>query len=451
MKKCFITLTIAVLLIELSAFAIRLFVLDRYEQSVAPDLTKRRIICIGESTTADGYPRQLQHILDNKHANKYQVVNLAMPGVTTDYFRDSIDQIIDDYNPDLIIGMLGINDEFRLSQFISKQNRKWHEKSFIVKASYYLQDLLKPWEAKIKLAYNNLFYSLKILTGPITPTHASSKTTEQLLHEYDQYLKEVPFDRERRFERLALLIEHSSNAIDNDPIAEKYHSQLERDTLLFDTLGGDWHERLGISYIRPGFASFRPMVTNAKYIDIAQLHFEKSYANNALSHSGRTWLAKIYIKKGEKGRAEMLLSESIHNSDFSANMAYLHRSIAQTEGKSESLKQAETEVEFSMYSDSTIDNLSHIIETALSNNVKYIFMQYPLRTTRILKNKFPNSKQILFLENIHNFTQAARIHGFDHLFVDRFAGDTGHMTPEGQILVARSIVDALARDGWLDE
>lgn len=74
-----------------------------------------RIMCLGESTTAMGgensYPAQLEKILNQRNIGiKFCVINKGRDAVTTSYILNHLEENIAEYNPDMVITMMGIGD-----------------------------------------------------------------------------------------------------------------------------------------------------------------------------------------------------------------------------------------------------------------------------------------------------------------------------------------------------
>ena len=74
--------------------------------------TQYTILCIGESTTFEQYPKQLQERLDKKYPNKFSVIDCGVPGISLAMISQNIDKYIKKYNPDIAICMMGINETF---------------------------------------------------------------------------------------------------------------------------------------------------------------------------------------------------------------------------------------------------------------------------------------------------------------------------------------------------
>jgi hypothetical protein len=77
-----------------------------------------RIVCLGESTTAEfggkiSYPRQLELILNEKNLGiKFSVINKGVPAIRMAQIIEKLDSILDEYDPDMVVAMTGINENF---------------------------------------------------------------------------------------------------------------------------------------------------------------------------------------------------------------------------------------------------------------------------------------------------------------------------------------------------
>lgn len=87
---------------------------------------KYRILCIGDSSTYGlgasdinefSYPAQLQKILNEKiHGQKFEVINLGIPGINSSQVLNRFRKNVTEYNPDIVIAMVGINDSWNLEE-----------------------------------------------------------------------------------------------------------------------------------------------------------------------------------------------------------------------------------------------------------------------------------------------------------------------------------------------
>jgi len=79
-----------------------------------------RILCLGESTTAGGgngqagrYPHLMEIILNDRASNMtFSVVNRGIPATNTSIILDELESNLDRYQPDIVVTMMGVNDEW---------------------------------------------------------------------------------------------------------------------------------------------------------------------------------------------------------------------------------------------------------------------------------------------------------------------------------------------------
>lgn len=89
-----------------------------------------RILCLGESTTALGgnavYPRQLEEILNSRqHDLKFKVINKGIPSITTYHVVTHLDGYLDQYKPQIVTAMMGINDGANYKSSYDKKGSLW--------------------------------------------------------------------------------------------------------------------------------------------------------------------------------------------------------------------------------------------------------------------------------------------------------------------------------------
>jgi tetratricopeptide (TPR) repeat protein/lysophospholipase L1-like esterase len=71
-----------------------------------------RILCLGESTTDRQWPGPLENILDERCPGmKISVIDCGVAGTNTGVILSMLDEYIKKYRPDMIIAMMGVNDD----------------------------------------------------------------------------------------------------------------------------------------------------------------------------------------------------------------------------------------------------------------------------------------------------------------------------------------------------
>ena len=71
-----------------------------------------RILCLGESTTQGQWPPFLEEILNQRDIGiQFSVTDKGLGGVTTSTILGQLDSNINQYHPDMVVAMMGCNDE----------------------------------------------------------------------------------------------------------------------------------------------------------------------------------------------------------------------------------------------------------------------------------------------------------------------------------------------------
>lgn len=99
------------------------------------------------------------------------------------------------------------------------------------------------------------------------------------------------------------------------------------------------------------------------------------------------------------------------------------------------------------YSPITIHNYLKLKAILDARGIRYVCVQYPVRSLEPLKNIFHgNDKGIIFVDNEKVFKDAIAKYGARDYFTDMFGGDFGHCTEKGNRLLAGNIADAILKE-----
>ena len=82
-------------------------------------------------------------------------------------------------------------------------------------------------------------------------------------------------------------------------------------------------------------------------------------------------------------------------------------------------------------------------ETLAETDLEIAVMQYPLRPLAPLARLWGNDPRVRFVDNEAIFRMAIARSGYDALFIDRFAGDFGHCTEDGNRLIAANLLETV--------
>lgn len=101
----------------------------------------------------------------------------------------------------------------------------------------------------------------------------------------------------------------------------------------------------------------------------------------------------------------------------------------------------------SRYHPVAVKNLLLMRDILARRNIQFAAMQYPVRKVKYLKDVFGGGDEgIVFVDNEGVFKEAILKNGLSAYFVDMFAGDFGHCTPEGNRLLAENIARTILKE-----
>lgn len=437
-----LTLFLIVFTIEVLALLFVKFV-DRgdFTQDSIVKTDRKRIVCIGESTTEGGYPEELQRKLDKIFPNKYTVYNLGKSGVTSLYFKQRIDKIISTYEPHYIISMLGINDTFEISKHRTKTDKSIVENLFLYKIFIYTKGIFSIDSQKSQALFllNNgeteRAYSLLLDVFDRDPTKLKKETLELLanylneesrnfneaLKVYNYLIKSNDNDIQMRIDRLWIYLELA--------LLSEYKKEFET----ISNLGNQWNSSLAmISYLGEN---------NPK---VALKFFEKSKKEELTDEESATY-SKLLIENGNLGKAKSLISFRLEKNKTVSKTLLSAKRLNIASDEKLYLKNI-IESENSLLKKTTLDNYLFIVKKARKKGIGFYSMQYPMRSTLKLKEAmkpFLKDKSVRIIDNKLIFEKAVKEKGYDSVFSDSFAIDFGHMTKLGKSIIVENIVDAM--------
>ena len=164
----------------------------------------------------------------------------------------------------------------------------------------------------------------------------------------------------------------------------------------------------------------------------------------------------IYLIRNKKfAQTEDILNQALKldlkNFDDYYRHALLSHLLAAYEGQNKTTQADHLRRELLMgYENSpkTRQNYEKIQRTLDKRKAQWVAVQYPMRDVAPLKAMFPESSNVLFVDNKKSFENAVRHSGYYTYFTDRFAGDFGHCTAEGNRLLADNIAQIILQAEW---
>jgi len=443
-----------------------------------------RILCLGESTTQSQYPLLLEKILNERNIGiKFSVIDKGLAATKTWLIVSQLESYMDTYRPDMVITMMGINDNgahmpyepfsestignflrsfkvYKLTRLlwlhiVNKVKEHVHN-SVYEKKKVVLTDI-KPAKSKetIKSSAKSdkVFFDLGVLyyyQGKFSDAEVAFKKAIELNAKNARaYLSlGIVYSRQRRIAEAEEALKRSIE-IDSD-IDEAYielgklhmrqgkfsdaENSLRRAVELNPKNARAYHE-LGRVYIRQN-----------RFFETEEA-FKRSIEFNPKSSEIYLELGQFYIKQRKFFEAEELFKKAIEinpgNDRIYGALELLAAEMGDHELAGEYGKMAR-ELRLKYYEPNTVASY-HKLKTILGRmGVAYVCVQYPMRNLEPLKKIFQDDdKGVIFVDNESVFRSAVAKHGYENYFNDRFGGEFGHCTKEGNRLLAENIAGVI--------
>jgi tetratricopeptide (TPR) repeat protein len=193
----------------------------------------------------------------------------------------------------------------------------------------------------------------------------------------------------------------------------------------------------------------RLYIEQSKYQE-AEEELKKAFELAPLNNSKQMLeLGYCYIKQGKSEQLEDLLNK-IANSKIKDDQMYSFLAVNyQRKGDSVSaekfFKAADT-LRLNYYCPQTYYNYNRLRDRLFEKNIRFVCVQYPMRSTEPLKRFFNSTKGIIFVDNEKIFKNAVRHSKYADYFEDYSGGDFGRCTPQGEKLLARNIAEVILKE-----
>ena len=350
------------------------------------------IMCLGESTTAAGgensYPRQLEDILNKRNVGiKFKVINKGVPAVNSYTIVSNLEENLNRYNPDMVTIMMGINDQRDILHY----EKIPLSKKYIPKI-FKLANLL--WQHSVNKVKGIEFYNTKksdedeIKTGWYHIDTKNHKKTEKML------LKESKTNPNNTWAyfKLGWYYTHRKEY-------KKAEELLKSDIRI--------HPDKNWSYVLLGF-----IYTEQTMYYKAQNMLLKAIEIDPKDYMVLKFLGLCYKKWGKYSLANEYFDKA-------------------------------TKLQIKYYCPVTRYYFQILQDIVTKRKIKLVAIQYPVLSIELLKNMFQNTDDIIFVDNEMPFKKAIEQGSYDKYFIDSFAGDFGHCTPEGNKLLAGNIANVI--------
>jgi tetratricopeptide (TPR) repeat protein len=424
------------------------------------------IMCVGESTTGLGgeysYPRQLERILNEKNLGKrVSIINKGIPGGESSTILRQLKDNLDKYYPDIVIAMMGINDNSNTSTYSkSKQPGFKH-----ILSSLRISKLFKLLRMHIYLTVRrDGSPSSEEIKGVRTIANASDLSYQAEKSKLKKAILNNPRDRDSyvRIGDLYLDNEQYNQALKNFKKAielgpEDYEVLIK---IIDSCFEGEAHRNPEKKQIAK--SAFTKAVNLRKndyraylaYGNICRWRQEWQAAIPLLDRAFRlcseqgqkfwiqVWLGYCYQALHNYPEAEKILKEVIKERPgyerAYGSLAFCYDAQGKHDLADEYYRKSRDLLPQDRYYPTKV-NYREMRRILDERGIQLVCVQYPMRNLEDLKRYFFEKGNIIFVDNQGVFKKAVIKDGYNEYFIDLFAGDFGHCTPKGNHLLAETV------------
>ena len=420
-----------------------------------------RVLCLGESTTEwgglDSYPSQLEEILNARRLPRpVSVVNKGITATTTVFILQQLEENLDRYKPDVVVAMMGINDDridLRKIGLITDQGDPFLKSLRLRKLWLLAADRARRWARDRGLLPPPPPPAAEAAIPPPPRSRpAPVVDLRSLAFEQEALLREG----EGRWAESGRLFK---NAIDADPRNGRAYDGYGRELIRESRYGEA--EALLKKGIRVDPDEAGTYATLASYYENrahrfadAEAMYKKAIEASPDSATICIQLARLYRSERKWKEAERMFLQPIRlyprNDKYYGGLAQLYRDEG-NKPKAEEFSRAAERIRMENmrteghYSAVTRQNYQRLRAILRERGIRFVSVQYPVRSVDRLKEMFDSPEGVEFVDNEASFKRAVEDAGYDSIFTDMFAGDFGHCTRRGNRILATNVADAVVR------
>ncbi len=452
-----------------------------------------RILCIGESTTQGAWwvgeektwPKQLERLLRERRPDLHvEVINQGQIGASSDGIVDLVDGWLDIYRPQIVIAMMGINDEGNVLVYEHPGAAESHPVLGYLRLYKFLRLLWRsvraestgaptpaaiPPNAELDVAVRGFdeataaFEYTKVIElkrdiiklDPGTPVYHYGTILGMIIH--DANAEEVAqffnkklgaevgalSEAQREARLLQFLDEHPDNFASYKFLTTFYHGAARVDAIEAvlkraierPAIGGYLALRLAYFY----FQSNR-LDDEAPWLREAERRMPQDRVffmvlGDYLFRTHRHHAAAEMYEKGLAVRTD----RPVDLSDLEYRQLALSHQLAGETALAEKYFALDAELSMGRFRERTRRSYERLLEKLRARDVRLIAMQYPMLSVWPLRKLLDFRDDIAIVDNESNFKDALKHSQYEELFVDHFAGAFGHLAAKGNTLIAENL------------
>lgn len=371
------------------------------------------ILCLGESTTDNQYPEHLERELNARaHGTTFKVIDKGKAGTRTDYIMWHLEKYLDEYNPDMVVAMMGKNDNWDDLVVYEIQPAKWYKRFRVYKLC-------------------------KMVCFQINNISADRRNSTQQDSDKPYRQKYNGIVEVRSTEEKELLTTGGVY------LGRKMHREAE----------GMFAKAIALNpRNQMGYMGLSAVYYDQQRLQDAENALQKAIEVSPLDDKAYVLLGELYRRTKRFREAEAIYNRYLQQCKKNAG-AGIASQVAN--GQSEdtiavrSLKAEEISMT-SFYGPSTKCHYGKLIKSVLARRIKLVCVQYPRCSLSPLVTMAGANNGIVFVDNEKRFNDVVAREGYSVYFLDKCyrssskeAMDFGHCTEKGNKLLAGNIADAI--------
>lgn len=463
-------LSVAVVLLE-SAMRTAGWALEeaqsRRNQVLLDEGRELRILCLGESTTLGDplhlrYPDALQEILDAQElGTTVTVINRGEYGIQTDRILRDLEANLDRYDPRIVVTMMGINDAGRTHAWgnvIAPGRGHWYGELRVYKLYRLLRVALEakisgqedPFELEVGDGIEQVEPSSDLGATTTLPTSHSAvddATAEQFVTARELLAAGRPDEAEallsgivrRQPQTVPARIElfHLYSALGRPERGHRLLLETAAELPLpsIDVMEALAHSHADLGQYDEALAILYDLRRDFVRPDdwFLQIHYTKV-------------LAGVYERAGDLEAAEAMLLEVVEELSPGGDSHYrelidFYRRHGRTDD-AERYRELQRRIRHQYVNPDTRRNYLELGRLLAERGITHVAVQYPCRRVQSLQRLLDHDPRPIYVDNGF-FAELVQRDGYDTYFIDRFAGNFGHMSSLGHELLAENIARAI--------
>jgi tetratricopeptide (TPR) repeat protein len=380
-----------------------------------------KVLTLGESTTAgaNNWPHKAQNILNDKFDNiDFVFINKAINSTESGVLLSKVKGQIEEYEPDAVISMMGINDGDFSTYFSNFKYKGEVDEPFLEALFEFLEQNVRVYKF-IKLVQDPASFN-EDSKGSVSRSDKKAYYKNKS-HYLNNFAPEG--DREKG-------IEKCKQILSDDPENKKVWSIL-------------------------GWLTYTDQTDREKVVE-SRGYFEKALEIDPAYINAYYGLIALDLYGGDVEKSISIAEQALEyypDNDFF--YSFLLKKLSEPNNRNSDPKQVigkELNKNF-VYSeedpqDVTAYHYNKLYEILKENDIPLIAMQYPTKDVQELKNYFSEERQedIIFISNEENFEKALQENEYEDIFTDRCYEDFGHATEKGRMITAENVASTIEEE-----